>query len=70
MYKFLVIIEKVEDNFSVYSPDLPGCVATAATKEEAEQNMYDAIEMHVRGLEVDKQEVPKPRAIAEYVVVK
>jgi len=28
MYRFLVVIEKVNDNYSVYSPDLPGCVAT------------------------------------------
>jgi len=28
MYRFLVIIEQTETNFSAYSPDLLGCVAT------------------------------------------
>jgi len=28
MYRFLVVIEKANNNYSAYSPDLPGCVAT------------------------------------------
>ncbi len=39
MHRFLVVIEKAGDNYSAYSPDLPGCVATGATREEAERNM-------------------------------
>ncbi len=27
MYRFLIVIEKADGNYSVYSPDLPGCVA-------------------------------------------
>ena len=30
MHKFLIIIEAAGENFSSYSPDLPGCVATGA----------------------------------------
>lgn len=36
-----------------YSPDLPGCVATGATREEAERNMHEAIGSYVRGLQED-----------------
>ncbi|MBM4330511.1 MAG: type II toxin-antitoxin system HicB family antitoxin [Deltaproteobacteria bacterium] len=50
MHRFLVVIEKANDNYSAYSPDLPGCVATGTSREEAERNMHEAIEMHVRGL--------------------
>jgi predicted RNase H-like HicB family nuclease len=42
MYRFLVVIEKANNNSSAYSPDLLGCVATGATREEAENNMYEA----------------------------
>jgi len=28
MYKFLIIIEKTNKNYSAYAPELPGCVAT------------------------------------------
>ena len=70
MHRFIVVIEKAKNNYSAYSPDLPGCVATGATREEAEQNMHEAIEMHIRGLQEDKLPIPKSRSYAEYVVVK
>ena len=69
MYRFLVVIEKASDNYSAYSPDLPGCVATGSTREEAEQNMQEAVEMHVKGLIEDNLPVPQPNAVAEYVAV-
>ena len=52
-YRFLVVVEQAGQNYSAYSPDLPGCVATGATREEAERNMHDAIEMHIEGLKED-----------------
>lgn len=69
MYRFLVVIEKANENYSAYSPDLPGCVATGETREEVEQNMYEAIEMHLRGLREDNVSIPESDAIAEYIVV-
>ncbi len=69
MHRFLIIIEKTNRNYSAYSPDLPGCVATGKTQEQATRNMYQAIEMHVRGMMEDKLPVPKSHAFAEYVSV-
>ena len=69
MYRFLVVIEKAGANYSAYSPDLPGCVAAGATREETERNIYEAIEMHVRGLLEDKLSIPESNSFAEYVVV-
>ncbi len=69
MYRFLVVIEKAGANYSAYSPDLPGCVATGATREETERNMYEAVEMHVRGLLEDKLTIPESNSFAEYVAV-
>ncbi|HYS54232.1 MAG TPA: type II toxin-antitoxin system HicB family antitoxin [Thermoanaerobaculia bacterium] len=53
MYRFLVVVEQAGENYSAYSPDLPGCVATGATREEAETNMHGAIQMHIEGLKED-----------------
>ena len=50
MYRFLIVIENAGKNFSAYSPDLPGCVATGSTREETERRMFEAIQMHVEGL--------------------
>ena len=50
MHRFLIVIEKADGNYSAYSPDLPGCVATGKTRYQAARNMHEAIDLHVRGL--------------------
>jgi len=69
MRRFLVVIERAKDNFSAYSPDLPGCVATGETREEVEKNMHEAIELHVRGLLEDNLPVPESVSFAEYIAI-
>lgn len=69
MHRFLIVIEKAEDNFSAYSPDLPGCTATGGTREEAERNMQEAIAMHLKGLQEDNLPIPEGHSSAEYVEV-
>ena len=69
MRRFLVVIEKANGNYSAYSPDLPGCVATGDTRAEAEQNMHDAIQIHVQGLIEDKLPVPESQSFAEYIAI-
>ena len=68
-HRFLIVIEDAGENYSAYSPDLPGCVATGATREETERNMYEAIQLHLEGLTEDGLPIPQSTAIAEYVVV-
>jgi len=70
MYRFLIVIEKADGNYSAYSPDLPGCIATGVTREEAEQNMHQAIEMHIEGLREDGLPVPESTSFAEYVAIR
>ncbi len=58
MRRFLVITEKANGNYSSHSPDLPGCVATGEAREEAEQNMHEAVQFHIEGLLEDGLPVP------------
>ncbi len=67
MYRFLIVVEKANGNYSVYSSDPPGCVATGKTREEVKRNMQEAVEMHVRGLWGDNLPVPEPQAFAEFI---
>jgi predicted RNase H-like HicB family nuclease len=67
--RFLIVIEKANDNYSAYSPDLPGCVATGKTREQVTRNMYEAIELHIRGLREDKLPIPRSHSHAEYIAV-
>jgi len=55
----LIVIEKTATGCSAYSPDLDGCIATGATKEEVEQNMREAIEFHIEGLRHEGYTVPQ-----------
>jgi predicted RNase H-like HicB family nuclease len=67
MMRYAVVIEKADGNYSAYVPDLPGCVATAATIEAVEEEIRNAIRFHVDGLRADGLKVPEPTSIAEYV---
>jgi len=67
MKKYLIVIEPTQTGFSAYSPDLPGCVSTGATRAEVEQNMREAIAFHLDGLREEGQAVPEPQSYSTYV---
>lgn len=67
--RYAIVIEKAEGNYSAYVPDLPGCVATGATVEEAEAEIREAIEFHLEGMREDGLPIPQPASRVEYVDV-
>ena len=67
--KYLIVIESTATGFSGYSPDVPGCVATGASREEAEREMRDAISFHLDGLRQEGAKLPEPQASSTYVEV-
>jgi predicted RNase H-like HicB family nuclease len=69
MYRFLIIIEKTQNNYSAYCPDLPGCIATGKTQEETAKNMHQAVEMHIQGMLEDQLPIPESVTLAEYIAV-
>ncbi|OPY37897.1 MAG: hypothetical protein A4E35_00952 [Methanoregula sp. PtaU1.Bin051] len=69
MHRFLIVVEKAGKNYSAYSPDLPGCVATGKTREETEHRMHEAIALHVKGLIEDGLPIPQSHASAAFVAV-
>ncbi len=69
MHRFLIVIERANGNYSAYSPDLPGCVATGKTKDQAAKNIHEAIELHIHGLKEDHLPIPKSHAAAEYIAI-
>jgi predicted RNase H-like HicB family nuclease len=61
--KYPIVIEPTGTGFSAYSPALPGCVSTGATRDEVERNMQEeAIELHLEGLREEGYPVPEPSA--------
>jgi predicted RNase H-like HicB family nuclease len=67
--QYLIVIEKTATGYSAYSPDLDGCVATGATKQEVEGNIREAIEFHLEGLRQEGYSVPSPTSYSTYVDV-
>ena len=64
MKKYLIISERTETGYSVYVPDLPGCIATGETKEIAEKNIYEAIKFHLEGLQEENMLIPESKSEA------
>jgi predicted RNase H-like HicB family nuclease len=69
MHRYLVVIEPTVTGFSAFSPDVPGCVATATTRDEAEARMREALTLHLETLRDEGEAVPEPAASAAYVRV-
>ena len=65
--RYAIVIEKADENYSAYVPDLPGCIATGATVAAIEGEIREAIRFHIEGLREDGMPVPEPTALAEYV---
>lgn len=65
--KFRILIEPDEDGvFVATCPTLPGCVSQGKTREEARQNIIDAIAGYLESLR--KHDEPIPPSITEEVV--
>ena len=67
--KYLVVIEEGESGFGAYVPDLPGCIAAAASREEVTQLIHEAIQFHLDGLAEDGLPIPLPHSSSEVVEV-
>ena len=67
--RYAIVIEKAENNFSAYVPDLPGCISTGATIKETETSIREAIEFHIEGMREDGLAIPEPSSQVEYVEV-
>jgi predicted RNase H-like HicB family nuclease len=52
--KFKVLLEKDEDGWYVATvPALPGCISQGKTEKEAQENIKEAIELHISMLAED-----------------
>ena len=67
--RYAVVIENAGNNYSAYVPDLPGCVATGASLEDAEQAIREAIVFHLEGLREDGLPIPTASSRVNYVEV-
>ena len=57
--RYLVVMHKTGTGYCAGAPDVPGCVATGATREETESLFREALALHIEG-----EPLPEPRAQA------
>jgi len=67
--RYAIVIERAENNYSAYVPDLPGCVATGNTVQEVETEIREAIAFHLDGLREDGIAIQQPSSVVEYLEV-
>ena len=67
--EYVIVIEKAGRTYGAYAPDLPGCVAVAGTRKEAEVKMRSAIQFHLEGLREDGLPIPRPTSSTKSVRV-
>jgi len=67
--RYAIVIEHLGNNYSAYVPDLPGCIATGASKAEVETLIRDAIAFHLAGMREDGDAIPPPSSQVEYIDV-
>lgn len=57
---YLAVFEKSDDGYSVYFPDLPGCISWGSSLAQAQSMAREALELHLYGMEQDNEKIPAP----------
>jgi predicted RNase H-like HicB family nuclease len=65
--RYAVVYEKTPNNYSAYVPDLPGCVATGATRQEVERNIREAIDLHLEGMRREGEAIHEAASWTELI---
>jgi predicted RNase H-like HicB family nuclease len=63
-YRFSVVIEKDEEGYFAFCPELQGCYTQGDTYEEALENIKDAIRLHVEDRLETGEEIPQPESVS------
>lgn len=56
-YRFAAVIEKDEDGYHAFCPELQGCYTSGTTFEEARSNLVDAIRLHIEDRLADGEDL-------------
>ncbi len=67
--KYAILYAPTSTGYSAHVPDLPGCVAAAATLDETRQLMKEAIEGHLECMRELGYSIPTPTTVAEGIEV-
>ena len=63
VYKVSVVIEKDENGYFAYCPELQGCYTQGDTYEEVVKNIKDAVRLHILDILEQGESIPKVEII-------
>jgi predicted RNase H-like HicB family nuclease len=64
--QYVALMRKEEaTDYWIDIPDIPGCVSTGDTREEAEANIKEALELHIDAMRNQKLNLPQPHSRIE-----
>lgn len=63
-YRFTVVIERDEEGYFAFCPELQGCYTQGETYEEALRNIKDAIRLHVKDRLESGEEIPQAESVS------
>ena len=69
MIEFTVLIEKSDNGYAAYLPDLPGCVAAGDTIEETRDLIAEAVASHLELMSEDGDPIPEPNSLAQTLAI-
>jgi len=62
--ELLIVVERTETAYPAHSPDLPGWIAAGSCRESVEQEMREAIALHLEGMRAAGDPLPVPSSYA------
>ncbi|MCE2481294.1 MAG: type II toxin-antitoxin system HicB family antitoxin [Alphaproteobacteria bacterium] len=65
--QYTIVVERAPKNYATYVSDLPGCVATGDTREDAIREIRQAIRFHIASLREHGEPVPEPRSSSTWL---
>jgi predicted RNase H-like HicB family nuclease len=63
-YRFSAVIEKDENGYYAFCPELQGCYTSGETFEEARASLAEAIRLHVEDRLADGEEIRAPESVS------
>jgi len=63
-YRFAVVIERDEEGYFAFCPELQGCYTQGETYEEAMRNIEDAVRLHIEDRLASGEEIPLTKSVS------
>lgn len=67
--RYAIVLERSSTDFGASVPDLPWCVAVAASEDDVRQLIREAIQFHLEGMREAGEPIPEPPARVDYVEI-